>query len=74
MHQNKCRVHRPVAVSQSARHVLKHLRGTQVCATERIELREDIATPRRDSDITAWVNVIYGCNERCTYVRTPLGL
>jgi hypothetical protein len=27
--------------------------------------------PRRDSDLTAWVNVIYGCNERCTYCVVP---
>ena len=27
--------------------------------------------PRRKSDITAWVNVIYGCNERCTYCVVP---
>lgn len=27
--------------------------------------------PRRDSDLTAWVNVIYGCNEKCTYCVVP---
>ena len=32
---------------------------------------EDITKPRRDSNITAWVNVIYGCNERCTYCVVP---
>eukprot|EP00747_Dinoflagellata_sp_TGD_P034678 gnl/TRDRNA2_/TRDRNA2_137403_c0_seq1.p1 gnl/TRDRNA2_/TRDRNA2_137403_c0~~gnl/TRDRNA2_/TRDRNA2_137403_c0_seq1.p1 ORF type:complete len:338 (+),score=52.93 gnl/TRDRNA2_/TRDRNA2_137403_c0_seq1:66-1016(+) len=32
---------------------------------------EDIAQPRRDSDLSAWVNVIYGCNERCTYCVVP---
>lgn len=45
--------------------------GNQVVATEHIEISEDIATPRRDSDITAWVNVIYGCNENCTYCIVP---
>ncbi|MEL7511413.1 MAG: MiaB/RimO family radical SAM methylthiotransferase, partial [Cyanobacteria bacterium J06554_3] len=31
----------------------------------------DITKPRRDSKVTAWVNVIYGCNERCTYCVVP---
>ena len=45
--------------------------GSQVVATDEIEIEEDIAKPRRSSDITAWVNVIYGCNERCTYCVVP---
>lgn len=45
--------------------------GSQVCAIEPIHISEDIAAPRRDSDITAWVNVIYGCNEHCTYCVVP---
>ncbi|GCE65571.1 tRNA (N6-isopentenyl adenosine(37)-C2)-methylthiotransferase MiaB [cyanobiont of Ornithocercus magnificus] len=45
--------------------------GQQVVATEEHFILEDIATPRRDSQITAWVNVIYGCNERCTYCVVP---
>ncbi|CAI7891195.1 unnamed protein product [Closterium sp. NIES-53] len=45
--------------------------GAQVVATEPIHIVEDIATPRRESTITAWVNVIYGCNERCTYCVVP---
>eukprot|EP00775_Hariotina_reticulata_P013470 gene13470-13596_t len=45
--------------------------GTQVCATEQIEINEDITVPRRDSSLTAWVNVIYGCNEKCTYCVVP---
>jgi tRNA-2-methylthio-N6-dimethylallyladenosine synthase len=32
---------------------------------------EDITKPRRDSTVTAWINVIYGCNERCTYCVVP---
>ncbi|MEB3172192.1 MAG: MiaB/RimO family radical SAM methylthiotransferase, partial [Synechococcaceae cyanobacterium] len=32
---------------------------------------EDITTARRDSTICGWVNVIYGCNERCTYCVVP---
>lgn len=32
---------------------------------------EDVTKPRRDSDVAAWVNVIYGCNERCTYCVVP---
>jgi len=45
--------------------------GHQVVATEEIFIEEDITKPRRDSRITAWVNVIYGCNERCTYCIVP---
>lgn len=45
--------------------------GNQVVATEPVHIMEDITKPRRDSKITAWVNVIYGCNERCTYCVVP---
>jgi tRNA-2-methylthio-N6-dimethylallyladenosine synthase len=45
--------------------------GEQVVATEPIHIIEDITKPRRDSSVTAWVNVIYGCNERCTYCVVP---
>jgi tRNA-2-methylthio-N6-dimethylallyladenosine synthase len=45
--------------------------GNQVVATEPVHILEDITKPRRDSTITAWVNVIYGCNERCTYCVVP---
>ena len=41
--------------------------GNQVVATEEVHIFEDITQPRRDSQVTAWVNIIYGCNERCTY-------
>jgi tRNA-2-methylthio-N6-dimethylallyladenosine synthase len=45
--------------------------GGQVVATEPVQIMEDITKPRRDSRVTAWVNVIYGCNERCTYCVVP---
>jgi tRNA-2-methylthio-N6-dimethylallyladenosine synthase len=45
--------------------------GSQVVATEPVHIMEDITKPRRDSSVTAWVNVIYGCNERCTYCVVP---
>ena len=45
--------------------------GNQVVATEQVDIMEDITKPRRDSTVTAWVNVIYGCNERCTYCVVP---
>ncbi|PAX60311.1 tRNA (N6-isopentenyl adenosine(37)-C2)-methylthiotransferase MiaB [Brunnivagina elsteri] len=45
--------------------------GNQVVATESVHIMEDITKPRRDSKATAWVNVIYGCNERCTYCVVP---
>jgi tRNA-2-methylthio-N6-dimethylallyladenosine synthase len=47
------------------------LAGAQVVATEPIHIVEDITKPRRDSSVTAWVNIIYGCNERCTYCVVP---
>jgi tRNA-2-methylthio-N6-dimethylallyladenosine synthase len=45
--------------------------GQQVVATEEHHILEDITTARRDSRICGWVNVIYGCNERCTYCVVP---
>ncbi|MBE7382613.1 MAG: tRNA (N6-isopentenyl adenosine(37)-C2)-methylthiotransferase MiaB [Leptolyngbya sp. SIO1E4] len=45
--------------------------GNQVVATDPVHIMEDITKPRRDSEVTAWVNVIYGCNERCTYCVVP---
>ncbi|MEL7523262.1 MAG: tRNA (N6-isopentenyl adenosine(37)-C2)-methylthiotransferase MiaB, partial [Cyanobacteria bacterium J06553_1] len=45
--------------------------GNQVVATEPVHIMEDITKPRRDSKVSAWVNVIYGCNERCTYCVVP---
>ena len=45
--------------------------GNQVVATESMHIIEDITKPRRDSKVSAWVNVIYGCNERCTYCVVP---
>ena len=47
------------------------LNGSQVVATDPIHIVEDITKPRRHSQVTAWVNVIYGCNERCTYCVVP---
>jgi tRNA-2-methylthio-N6-dimethylallyladenosine synthase len=45
--------------------------GQQVVATDDHHILEDITTARRDSGLCAWVNVIYGCNERCTYCVVP---
>ena len=45
--------------------------GQQVVATEEHHILEDLTTARRDSSICSWVNVIYGCNERCTYCVVP---
>ena len=45
--------------------------GNQVIATEPIHIVEDITKPRRDSNVSAWVNIIYGCNERCSYCVVP---
>lgn len=45
--------------------------GNQVVATEASHIMEDSTKPRRGSKVAAWVNVIYGCNERCTYCIVP---
>ncbi len=45
--------------------------GQQVVATNELHILEDITSARRESNICAWVNVIYGCNERCTYCVVP---
>ncbi|WP_013325084.1 tRNA (N6-isopentenyl adenosine(37)-C2)-methylthiotransferase MiaB [Gloeothece verrucosa] len=45
--------------------------GHQIVATEPIHIVEDITKPRRESRVSAWVNVIYGCNERCSYCVVP---
>ena len=45
--------------------------GQQVLATDEHHILEDITTARRESPLCAWVNVIYGCNERCTYCVVP---
>ncbi len=45
--------------------------GHQVLAIDEQHIYEDITTARRESDICGWVNIIYGCNERCTYCVVP---
>ncbi len=45
--------------------------GHQVLATDEQHIYEDITTARRESSICGWVNIIYGCNERCTYCVVP---
>ncbi len=45
--------------------------GNQVVATDPIHQLEDTVDAVRRSDTCAFVNVIYGCNERCTYCVVP---
>ena len=45
--------------------------GSQVIAVDAAYQTEDSTVAKRKSDISAWVNVIYGCNERCTYCVVP---
>ena len=40
--------------------------GNQIVATAPTHIMEDPTQPRRHSTVCAWVNVIYGCNERCS--------
>lgn len=43
----------------------------QIVATDPSLIMEDISKPRRASSTCAWVNIIYGCNEHCTYCVVP---
>ncbi|CAK9060846.1 unnamed protein product [Durusdinium trenchii] len=47
------------------------MQGGQICVTEESRSMEDLTVPNRQSSISAWVNVIYGCNERCSYCVVP---
>ena len=40
-------------------------------ATAPTHIMEDPTQPNRLSSVCAWVNVIYGCNERCSYCVVP---
>jgi tRNA-2-methylthio-N6-dimethylallyladenosine synthase len=45
--------------------------GNQIVATAPTHIMEDPTQPERASTVKAWVNVIYGCNERCSYCVVP---
>jgi tRNA-2-methylthio-N6-dimethylallyladenosine synthase len=45
--------------------------GHQVVATSPIIHQEDFGKPIRGHDLKAWVNIIHGCNEHCTYCVVP---
>ncbi|MDX1976359.1 MAG: tRNA (N6-isopentenyl adenosine(37)-C2)-methylthiotransferase MiaB [Pseudanabaenaceae cyanobacterium bins.68] len=61
----------PQHVNRLAELLARVEQGNQVVATDQAHIEEDITTPRRHSTVTAWVNVIYGCNETCTYCIVP---
>lgn len=46
-------------------------RSAQIVATDPTHIHEDLSKPVRESRITAWVNIIYGCLERCSYCVVP---
>lgn len=41
--------------------------GCQIAATDPVHIQEDISKPKRESTVTAWINVIYGCGENCSF-------
>lgn len=43
----------------------------QIVAVDPIHIQEDFSKPVRSSKITAWVNIIYGCLEKCSYCVVP---
>lgn len=45
--------------------------GYQIVATDPAHQNEDDLLPVRKSEFSAFVNIIYGCNERCTYCVVP---
>lgn len=46
-------------------------RKAQIVAVDPIHIQEDISQPKRTSRVTAWVNIIYGCLEKCSYCVVP---
>jgi tRNA-2-methylthio-N6-dimethylallyladenosine synthase len=47
------------------------LDGYRLVMTDPSYQNEDSTLPIRKSGLSAFVNVIYGCNERCTYCVVP---
>jgi hypothetical protein len=45
--------------------------GYRVVATDPAHQSEDELLPLRSNEFSAFVNIIYGCNERCTYCVVP---
>lgn len=52
-------------------HAYREGGGSPICVTEEARIMEDVTMPNRQSAVAAWVNVIYGCNERCSYCVVP---
>lgn len=48
-----------------------HRGSHQLVATDPTLVAEDLSMPVRSSSTRAWVNVIYGCNEHCSYCVVP---
>ena len=45
--------------------------GHQLVSTEQALISEDISRPERGDEHRAWVNIIFGCNEHCSYCVVP---
>lgn len=46
-------------------------RMAQIVAIEPVHIQDDISRPKRESKVSAWVNIMYGCLENCTYCVVP---
>ena len=67
-----CPTHEPCPPLFLEPSLAPHL-AAQVVATEPLHIMEDVTKPRRGSSTTAWVNIIYGCNEHAppAWCRAP---
>lgn len=60
----------PLFVQQAEQQTTPH--SNSISSAERIDTASSLYTkPIRGHDVRAWVNIIHGCNEHCTYCVVP---